>query len=222
MMYKSEIPVRDHVVQEVKEKKIVAVVRAANGEQAIEITRALYEGGITLIALAFDQNKPEAQNGIAKAIRAISREFKDKVLVGAANITTMELLYKGMNDMAQFIVSPDADTEIIKKTRQMGMASIPGAATPTEAKAAFAAGADFVNLFPCVGDAAAYLKAIRVPLNNIPFLAGSVSAEGAVQMIKAGAIGVCVDDCIVNPAWVEAGEYARITEAAKNLIAAIG
>ena len=222
MMYKSEIPVREKVVQEVLNTKVVALVRATDYTQIMEITRALNEGGINLIALAFDLSKPETFCVTAKAIRAISREFKDKVLIGAANVTSYELLYKGMNDMAQFIVSPDADAEIIKKSRQMGMASLPGIATPTEAKLAYAAGADFVTMFPCMGDTAAYLKAIRVPLSNVNFLAHVADLEGAVEMINAGAVGVCVDDCLVNPAWVAAGEYGRITEAAKNLLAAIG
>ena len=220
MMYRSEIPVREKVIQEILDKKVIAVVHAANGDQAVKITRALSEGGITVVALAFDLNNPDSHNSIAKAIRAISRELKDQVLIGAANITSQELLYKGMNDMAQFIVSPDADAEIIKKTRQMAMASIPAAATPTEAKLAYAAGADFVTLFPCMGDSADYLKKIQAPLSNINFLA-TVSADNAAKMIQAGAVGVCVDD-LVDQAWVEAGEYSRITDAAKNFVAAIG
>ena len=214
---------REQVIQEILDKKIIAIVRGADENQAMEIARALYEGGITLIEITFNQSKPETFANTAKAIRSISREFKDKMFVGAGTVTTMEQLYMAMNAGAQYIISPDADVEIIKKTRQMGMVSLPGAYTPTEAKQAYAAGADFVKLFPCVGDPIPYLKAIRAPLSHINFLAvGGVDADNAADFLKAGAVGVGVGGCLVNKKWVDAGEYWRITEEAKKILKNIG
>ena len=223
MMYKNEIPMRERVIKEILDKKIIAIVRGVNEDQAMEIARALYEGGITLIEITFNQNKPETFVNTANAIRAISREFKDRMYVGAGTVTSKELLYTAMNAGAQYIISPDTDEEVIKLTRQMGLVSLPGAYTPTEAKKAHAAGADFVKLFPCVGDAPAYLKTISVPLNNIRFLAvGGVNANNASDFLKAGAVGVGVGSCLANKQWAEAGEYWRITEEAKKFIANIG
>lgn len=221
MMYPSEIPMRTKIINEILEKKIVAVVRASDEDQARKITQALYEGGITLVSYSFDVSNPESHDKTAKWIRAFSREFKDMIYLGGANIISNELLYAAMNDMGQFIISPDADLDIIKRTRHMGMVSIAGAATPTEAKAAYAAGADYISIFPCMSDTPAYLKAISAVLSNIRFLA-TCGADNAVEFIQAGAVGVCVDDGLVNKDWVQAGEYWRITEAAKKLIASLG
>ena len=221
MMYPSEIPMRKKIIDEILEKKIVAVVSAANEDQARKITQALYDGGITLVAYSFDLICPESYDKTAKWIRAFSREFKDMVYPGGANIISKELLYAAMNDMGQFIISPDADVEVIQQTRRMGLVSLAGAATPTEAKAAYAAGADFVTIFPCMSDTPAYLKAISGVLRNIRFLA-TCGADNAVDMIQAGAVGVCIDNGLVNKAWVDASEYWRITEKAKELVAKLG
>ena len=99
---------------------------------------------------------------------------------------------------------------------------MPGAYTATEAKQAHNAGADFVKLFPCIGDAPAYVRALCAPFNHIKFLAvGGVSADNAAAFLKAGAVGMGVGSCLVNKAWADAGEYWRITEEAKKILANI-
>lgn len=213
---------RDTIIQNILEKKIIAITRVADGNQAKEITRALYEGGINLVALEFDLSNPDSFVTTAKALRAISKEFKNNVYVGAANVISKELAYDAMKDFALFIISPDADVEVIKKTRQMGLVSIPGACTPTEVKQAYAAGADMVGLFPYVEDAT-YMNAIRSSFGHIRFLAtGDINADNVADYLKDGNVGVCVGTGLVKKEWVDAGEYWRITEAAKNLIASIG
>ena len=49
---------------------------------------------------------------------------------------------------AEFIISPDCYDGVIKKTRDLGMVSIPGVFTPTDAANAYRYGADFAKLFP--------------------------------------------------------------------------
>ena len=108
---------------------------------------------------------------------------------------------------------------MIRETKQLGLVSIPGAYTPTEAKRAYNVGADFVKIFPCVGDAPAYIKALCGPLNHIPFLAvGGVNADNAEDFLKAGAVGVGAGSCLVNKKWLDAGEYNKITEEAKRFV----
>ena len=214
---------RERVIQEILDKKIIAIVRGVDEDQALKIAKALYEGGITLVEVTFNQKNPDQFVNTANAIRAINAEMKDKMFVGAGTVTSKELVYMAANAGAKYIISPDTDAEVIKLTRQMGLVSLPGAYTPTEAKQAYNAGADFVKLFPCVGDAPAYLKAVCAPFNHIRFLAvGGVNADNAADFLKAGAVGVGVGSCLANKKWADAGEYWRITEEAKKFIANIG
>lgn len=214
---------RERVIKEILDKKIIAIVRGVDEAQALAIAKALYEGGITMVEVTFNQKNPDQFVNTANAIRAINAEMGDKMLVGAGTVTSVELVEMAAEAGAKYIISPDADVEVIKKTRELGLVSLPGAYTPTEAKQAYNAGADMVKLFPCVGDAPAYLKAICAPFNHIPFLAvGGVNADNAADFLKAGAVGVGVGGCLVNKKWADAGEYWRITEEAKKFINNIG
>ena len=70
------------------------------------------------------------------------------MLVGAGTVTTTELVELTAKAGGMFIISPDTDVAVIKKTRELGLVSMPGALTPSEIKTAHAAGADYVKIFP--------------------------------------------------------------------------
>lgn len=210
---------RDTIIKEVLNHKIIAIVRGMDKEQTIKIAKALYEGGIRFIEVTFNQKKPDEFYKTADAIRAIREEMGDKMYVGAGTVTSVELVNMAAEAGALYMISPDMDEAVIKRTRELGLVSMPGAYTATEAKKAYNAGADFVKLFPCIGDAPAYVKALCAPLSHIPFLAvGGVDSNNASHFIKAGAVGVGVGSSLVNKKWVDAGEYDKITAEAKKMI----
>lgn len=213
---------REEVIQKILDEKIIAIIRGINPEQAVLSAHALCEGGISLVEVTFNQAKPESFGETADAIRGIKERLGDRVLVGAGTVTSVELVELAAQAGASYIISPDTDAAVIRRTRELGLVSLPGAYTPTEAKQAHNAGADFVKLFPCIGDAQAYLKAIRAPLSHIRFLAvGGVTADNAKSFLQAGAVGLGVGSSLVNPKWAAAGEYFKITEEAKRFVANI-
>lgn len=210
---------RDTIIREVFNHKIIAIVRGMEQEQILKIANALYEGGVRFIEVTFNQKKPEEFYKTADAIRAIREAMGDKMYVGAGTVTSVELVDMAAEAGALYMISPDMDEDVIRHTRELGLVSMPGAYTATEAKKAYNAGADFVKLFPCIGDAPAYVKALCAPLSHIPFLAvGGVDADNAGAFLKAGAVGVGVGSSLVNKKWVDAGEYEKITAEAKRMI----
>lgn len=210
---------REQVIQAILNHKIIAIVRGVQEDQALATADALYQGGICLIEVTFNQQRPDTFPQTANAIRAIHDRFGSKVLAGAGTVTSPELVELAAQAGAAYIISPDTDPAVIRRTRALGLVSIPGAYTASEAKQANLAGADFVKLFPCVGDAPAYLKALCAPLNHIRFLAvGGVNADNCADFLKAGAVGVGVGGCLVNKSWLAAGEYSRITEEARRFV----
>ena len=210
------------VIKEILRQKIIAIIRGADEQQALAAAKALYAGGITLVEVTFNQKAPETFVHTANAIRAIRDQMGDQMLVGAGTVTSTELVRMAADAGASYIISPDTDEAVIHETKRLGLVSIPGAYTPTEAKQAYNAGADFVKLFPCVGDAPAYIKALCGPLSHIPFLAvGGVNADNAADFLKAGAVGIGVGSSLVNKKWLDNGQYINITEEAKRFVANI-
>ena len=88
---------REYVIEQILEKKIIAIVRGVDEDQALKIAGALYEGGITLVEVTFNQKDPDTFVNTAIAIRAISKEYEGKMLVGAGTVTSTELVYMAAN-----------------------------------------------------------------------------------------------------------------------------
>jgi len=209
---------RETVIQEILNKKLIAIIRGAREEQALAAVRALADGGVSLVELTFNQTKPETFAGTANAIRNIRDCLGDRVTVGAGTVISVEQVELAAQAGASYIISPDTDEAVIRRTRELGLVSLPGAYTPTEAKQAHNAGADFVKLFPCL-DGPEYLKAILAPLSHIRFLAvGGITAENAKAFLQAGAAGLGVGGGLVNKKLLDAGDYIRIKENARRFI----
>ena len=210
---------KEQVIQNVLDKKIIAIIRGMDPEVCVKLAEAFYAGGIDMIEVTFNQAKPEEFYKTADAIRAIREKFAGKVMVGAGTVITMEQLKMAADAGAQYIISPSVDVEIIKKTVEMGLVSMPGAMTPSEIVTAYQAGASFVKVFP-IGDlGASYLKALKAPLSHIPLLAvGGVNPDNVADFIKAGAVGAGVGGNLTNKAWSAAGEYDKITAVAAALV----
>ncbi|MBE6713274.1 MAG: bifunctional 4-hydroxy-2-oxoglutarate aldolase/2-dehydro-3-deoxy-phosphogluconate aldolase [Ruminococcaceae bacterium] len=210
---------RNQIIQRVLDKKIVVIVRGVYGEDCLKLAEALCAGGIELMEVTFDQASVENQQKTVETIRLIDEKLGDKVVLGAGTVTTLEMLESARAAGAKFIVSPDMNPEIIAKTVEMGMVSMPGALTPTEILTAYRAGADFVKIFPVANMGAAYVKAVRGPLNQIRLLAvGGVNEKNVGDFIKAGAVGAGVGGNLVNKDWIRAGEFDKITALAQEFI----
>ena len=213
---------REKVIDWIEKEKIIAIVRGAEPEQCEAVAKALYAGGIRLMEITYDQKRPESWQATANTIGALAREYEGRMFVGAGTVTSPELVELTAKAGGAFIISPDTDVAVIKKTRELGLVSMPGAMTPSEIKTAHNAGADFVKLFPVGSLGAGYLKAVKAPLSHIKIMAvGGVNEENAAEFLKAGAAGLGVGGNLAKKAWIEAGEYDRLTAAAKALVEAV-
>ena len=213
---------RESIIDLIEKEKIIAIVRGAEPEQCKAVAKALYAGGIRLMEITYDQRRPESWQATANAIGALAREYEGRMFVGAGTVTSPELVELTAKAGGAFIISPDTDVAVIKKTRELGLVSMPGAMTPSEIKTAHNAGADFVKLFPVGNLGAGYLKAVKAPLSHIKIMAvGGVNEENAAEFLKAGAAGLGVGGNLAKKAWIEAGEYDRLTAAAKALVEAV-
>ena len=207
---------REEVIRDILRHKIIVILRGFSTEQLLSAVEAMEKGGIRLVEVTFDQSGTTPDEAVARQIRALRTRFAGRVRVGAGTVMTEAQVALACDAGAEFIISPDAYEPVIRKTRQLGMVSIPGGFTPTEAANARRFGGDFVKLFPNSEVNISYFKALAVPLSHIRFLAvGGVTAENMPDYLKAGAKGVGVATAIADKKAIFAGDYDEITRRAK-------
>ena len=203
--------VHDQILKRIEEEKLIAILRGLTPQESIQTALALYEGGIRLIEVTFNQRQAESFDETTEAIRGICEASHGNMEVGAGTVTSLQMVRLAKNAGAQFIISPNTDQEVIFETKKLGMVSIPGAMTPSEAVTAHKAGADFVKLFPAGTLGPEYLKAVRSPLSHIKFMAvGGVNQHNIPDFVAAGACGVGVGGCLVNRDWIKEGRFDRL------------
>ncbi|MCQ2420287.1 MAG: bifunctional 4-hydroxy-2-oxoglutarate aldolase/2-dehydro-3-deoxy-phosphogluconate aldolase [Clostridia bacterium] len=207
---------RETIIQKVLDKKLIAIVRGVYGEDCLKLAEALYAGGVEMMEVTFDQSQPEKLSQTSDTVRLLCERLGDKMIFGAGTVTTTKMVQLAEDAGAQFIVSPDTNEAVIRKTVADGLVSMPGAMTPTEILQAHEYGADFVKLFPASALGASYLKAVKAPINHVRMLAvGGVNEQNLKSFLDAGAVGAGVGGNLVNKAWIAAGEFDKITAAAK-------
>ena len=210
---------RETIIKKVLEGKAIAIVRGASVEDCLKVADALYEGGIRFMEITFNQKNPDSFKDTAAAIKSVSEKYAGKMYIGAGTVTSPELVEIAANAGALYIISPDTNPEVIKKTRELGLVSMPGALTPSEVLLAHRSGADFVKLFPIGSFGPAYVKALCAPISHVKMLGvGGVNEDNAADFMKAGVVGVGVGGNLANKKWIDAGEFYKITETAKKLV----
>ncbi len=208
----------EEVLKTIEENRIIAIVRGLDHGYT-DLAKALYNGGIRVMELTYNLKEPDTWKKTAQGISDIRTAMRDKMCVGAGTVVSVEMVEMTKQAGGQFVVSPDTNIEVIKKTKKLGMVSLPGAMTPTEILTAHNAGADFVKVFPAGHLGPAYIKALKGPLNHIKLLAvGGVSSKNVSEFIAAGCSGAGVGGNLVNIIWIEASEWNKITATAKELV----
>jgi len=206
---------RQEVKAQIQHRALVAVVRST-AEQVEPLVNALLEGGVSAIEITFSvPNAPEV-------IATVKRRFGDRVLLGAGTVLDARKAADAIAAGARYIVAPNTNLDVIRLCNERDVAVAPGAFTPTEVAAAWAAGADIVKLFPAESLGIPYLKALRAPMPDIPIMpTGGVDVANAADWLRAGAFALGVGSSLVRKDALASGNYALITETARKFMAAI-
>lgn len=209
---------RDSVIQSILRHKIIVILRGLTEEELICTVEAMYRGGIRLAEVTFDSQGNPSDEVTAQRIAKLVRSFPG-MHIGAGTVLTEHQAELTAEAGGRFIISPDTNPDVIRRTRELGLVSIPGALTPSECTLAHRSGADFIKLFPNGEMKPSYLHAVAVPLSHLRFLAvGGVNENNLADYIKAGACGIGVATGIVDKTKIHAGDYNAVTELARKYV----
>ena len=213
---------KEDVIQSVRARKVVAIIRGFAPDVCLKLAEAYAKGGIGLVEVTFNQKAPETWKDTATAIAASRDRFAGDVRVGAGTVLTAEQLTLCEQAGGEYMITPNVNVDLIRDCVRRGLVAMPGALTPSEAVAAHDAGASFVKIFPAGSLGPGYVKALVAPLGHIPFLAvGGISPDNVADFMAAGCVGAGVGGNLTNKAWIAAGEWDRITDVARRLVAGV-
>jgi 2-dehydro-3-deoxyphosphogluconate aldolase / (4S)-4-hydroxy-2-oxoglutarate aldolase len=205
---------RPAIPDRIIESRAIAIGRHIAAPAAVPIAAALVEGGVTAIELTL--NEPEAE--ALRSIEALARAADDLgALAGAGTVLSIGAAGRALDAGARFIVSPTTDPALVAWCAASGVPVFPGALTPSEILAAWAAGASAVKLFPAVTVGPGYLAQLRGPLPDVRLVpTGGIAAETAGRWIAAGAVAVGMGAWLIGD-----GELTGVTARARQVRAAI-
>ena len=202
------------LLQAIRKSRLIAIMRGIPFSQALPAARALFQGGVRLLEVTFDQ---KAGGGAAPQIISAIMEKLPELTVGAGTVMTVSQVRQAKEAGASFILAPNTNRRVMEEAKALSMGAVPGAMTPSEIADAYECGADAVKLFPAGELGAGYLKAIRAPLNHIPLIAvGGVDLSNLSSFLKAGAIGAGIGSSLVDPVLIRECRFEELTSLASQ------
>ena len=207
---------------ELKKTRLMVLARGVPKDVLVKAVGAIEEAGVTVFESTFDHRRADCVAENAETIAALVAAYGERMAIGAGTVLSVEEVRAAHAAGATFIVSPDSDPDVIAETKRLGMASIPGAMTPTEIKHAYALGADIVKLFPADDLGYHYIQNLKGPLPHIPLMAtGGVNPETIPEFLSRDILAVGTGITIFRPDLVAANDYEGIKSLAKAHIEAI-
>lgn len=187
---------------------LIAILRGVRPDEVEAIGHALYDAGFRIIEVPL--NSPQPLESIARLRKGLPRDC----LIGAGTVLDAAQVAEVWSAGGELIVMPHGDPQVIRAAKAAGLAVAPGVATPTEAFAALAEGADVLKLFPAEQLGPSVLKAWRAVLPAATALlpVGGITPESLAAYRRAGAAGFGLGSALYAPG-MDADEVARRAQA---------
>jgi 2-dehydro-3-deoxyphosphogluconate aldolase / (4S)-4-hydroxy-2-oxoglutarate aldolase len=195
---------------------VVAILRAADAGRFLEVGRVLYQGGVRAVEVTL------TSEGALAAFARLREELPGDALLGVGTVRTVGDAERAAAAGATYLIAPDLRADVVAWAVERELPVVPGALTPTEVAAAWAAGATAVKVFPAsaVGGPA-YVKAVRAPLPEVPLVpTGGVGIDDIGAYLAAGAAAVGVGAPLLGDAGDPAGDLDALAARARRAVAA--
>jgi 2-dehydro-3-deoxyphosphogluconate aldolase/(4S)-4-hydroxy-2-oxoglutarate aldolase len=190
---------------------VIPVIVIDRLEDAVPMARALVAGGVRVLEVTL-----RTAAGLP-AIQAIAREVPGAI-VGAGTVRSGEDVHAAHAAGAKFIVSPGYTKAVGDACKSLGVVLLPGVSTGSEIMMAVDDGFTFLKLFPATAvGGIPLLKAFSGPFADVAFCpTGGITVETAPQFLALPNVKVVGGSWLTPADAMKSGDWARVTELAKQ------
>lgn len=155
----------------------------------------LYQAGFRVIEVPLNSPDPYT------SIRTLRASLPADCLIGAGTVLLPEQVEQVKAAGGQVVVMPHSDAKVLRAAKAAGLFLSPGVATPTEAFAALAEGADVLKLFPAEQMGPSVIKAwlAVLPAGTLLLPVGGITPDNMQVFIDAGAKGFGLGSGLFKP-----------------------
>ena len=203
-------------IQAIGHLALLPVVQIEHARDAINLGRALLEGGLPCAEITFRTAAAE------EAIQSIAASLPE-IILGAGTVLTTTQAEAAVSAGAQFIVSPGFNPKVVDWCLERGVFVIPGVATPTEIEMGLDKGLTILKFFPAQAmGGVEMLKAIAGPYAGVKFIpTGGISALNLADYLSLPVVFACGGSWFVKPNLISAGKFDEITRLTKEAISIV-
>ncbi len=173
---------------------LVAILRGLKPEEALDMGHAIVNSGFHILEAPLNSPDP------LRSIQILAEAFPN-ALIGAGTVTTAQQVRDIKSVGGQLIISPHLDDNVVCEAVNLGLISLPGVATPSEAFKAIALGAHGLKLFPAEMISPAVVKSMRAVLPSHVRLVpvGGIGTHNMADYRKSGASGFGIGSALYAP-----------------------
>ncbi|WP_419881977.1 bifunctional 2-keto-4-hydroxyglutarate aldolase/2-keto-3-deoxy-6-phosphogluconate aldolase [Peribacillus sp. B-H-3] len=189
------------IISQLTERKVVAVIRGEDPEEAVQLSKAAVEGGISAIELTY------TTPNIGEVFQKLRTT---DALLGAGSVLDAETARHAMLAGAKFIVSPYFNPDVAVLCNRYGIPYLPGCMTVREMVTALEHGCEVLKLFPASEFPPSFIRSVNGPVPNARIMpTGGINLENINEWLKAGAVAVGIGSDL-NKAYRNGGYQAVI------------
>jgi 2-dehydro-3-deoxyphosphogluconate aldolase/(4S)-4-hydroxy-2-oxoglutarate aldolase len=190
---------------------VIPVIVIQRVEDAVRLAQALVEGGVRVLELTL--RTPVALASIEAIVDAVPQ-----AIVGAGTVRSIADARAAKHAGCRFAVSPGYASELALTCHDIELPLLPGVATASEVMRAAADGYRFLKLFPATAvGGVALLKSFAGPFPDVVFCpTGGITAQTAREFLALPNVKVCGGSWLTPEEAVAGGDWARITQLARD------
>lgn len=193
---------------------IVPVVALEDSSKAIDLAKALVNGGIPTAEVTF-------RTAAALDTIELMCTHVPECIVGAGTVHKVDQAKEAVKAGAKFIVTPGFNPSVISWCKEQNIMVLPGCSSPSDLEKAMEMNLSVVKFFPAeVYGGIKTLKAFSGPYQSLKFMpTGGINEENLNDYLSLNNVVACGGSWMIPKSAIEANDFDKITDLCHKAVA---